>query len=98
MALTGLHTNWENGNYFNDREEFLKKQENPLLAGGGTYGLQPYYDGSIAIGYGFDLLQNDNATINSYLTTANGQATTLTAADITLLNEARAKKEGRHCN
>ena len=92
MALIGLHANWQNGSYNADRDYAIKWAENAILAGGGTKGLTAYYDGSIAIGYGFDLLQNDNDTINSYLTTANGQATTLTAADITLLNAARASK------
>lgn len=96
MALTGLHTNWDKGSYFDDRNWFFKQKENaPLANGTDLSGLRPHWDGgsSIAIGYGFDLLKNDNVTINNYLTTANGQATTLTAADITLLTQARARRQ-----
>ena len=56
--------------------------------------LKPYVDreasngGSIAIGYGFDLLVNDNAGINTYLTAAG--LGVLSTTDATLLNTARA--------
>jgi Ca2+-binding RTX toxin-like protein len=98
MALTGLHTDWEYGSYFNDRDWFIKVKENAPLANGDLSGLHPHFDGrmdgrgSIAIGYGFDLLVNDNTTINNSLTAANGQPTTLTAADITLLTEVRVRR------
>ena len=95
MALTVLHTEWEEGSYQADRNWVLKLAENADLAlGRNLSGLNPHWDGrsSIALGYGFDLLANDNATINSYLTTANGQATTLTDADIVLLSQARAHR------
>ncbi len=99
MALTGLNTNWGSGFYLNDRDVFIKDRENYRLAHGTSFsGLRPHFDGrddgrgSIAIGYGFDLLVNDNTTINNSLTEANGQATTLTAADITLLTQARARR------
>jgi len=102
MALTGLQTNWQNGSYLNDRDRFIKENENLGLANGSDLsGLRPHFDGrddgrgSIAIGYGFDLLVNDNTTINNSLTEANGQATTLTAADITLLAQARARRNAR---
>ena len=51
MALTGLHTDWVKGSYLNDRNYFVGQKENPS----GPY-TRPYYDGSIAIGYGFDLM------------------------------------------
>ncbi|MDA8338471.1 MAG: hypothetical protein M0Z70_04130, partial [Nitrospiraceae bacterium] len=89
MALTNLHTNWENGSYANDRNKFLKEKENPNLAGGGSYGLTPYFDGSIAIGYGYDLLVHTNAQINSLLTSMGMQP--LSTADATLLDQARAQ-------
>lgn len=62
MTLTTLHTNWEFGSYEQDRDEGIKQSENNTLRSGGTKGLKSYFDplakngGSIAIGYGFDLL------------------------------------------
>ena len=89
MALTGLHTNWENVSYTTDRNQFLKEHENPILAGGGSYGLTPYFDGSIAIGYGYDLLVHTNAQINSLLTSMGMPS--LSTADATRLDQARAQ-------
>jgi hypothetical protein len=31
MALTGTHTNWQNGSYRDDRDEQIKLRENDLL-------------------------------------------------------------------
>src|SRR4030066_2421371 len=89
MALTGLHTNWENVSYTTDRNQFLKEHENPILAGGGSYGLTPYFDGSLAIGYGYDLLVRTNAQINSLLTSMGMPS--LSTADATRLDQARAQ-------
>lgn len=92
--LTGLHT----CSYQNERDYFIKKRENDKLLNGDLTQLQPQWDGrddgrgSIAIGYGFDLLVNDNAAINSALTAANGQTTMLTEADMALLTDARARR------
>ena len=88
MALTGLHTNWDNGSYANDRNSTLKQNENPLLANNDLSYLRPYYDGSIAIGYGYDLLVRDNAAINQFFTRMG--LPTLSTADATLLDQARA--------
>ena len=80
MALTP-HANWALGSYLADRNDFIKRLENPLLANGNLSYLQPYYDGSIAIGYGFDLLQRSVASVRSYITGVGGtfspQAATL---------------------
>ncbi|MCC6143926.1 MAG: hypothetical protein IT368_08980, partial [Candidatus Hydrogenedentes bacterium] len=91
MALTGLHTNWKYGSYENDRNEEIKTFENSLLKGGGTYGLTAYYDGSIAIGYGFDLLVRNNSEINSYLSAIGLGA--LSTSDAQLLDEGRAQRD-----
>jgi hypothetical protein len=86
MALTGLHTDWEYGSYLNDRDWFIKVKENALLANGTDLsGLHPHFDGrtdgrgSIAIGYGFDLLVNDNTTMNN-----SGNSGDINSGDITL--------------
>jgi len=91
MALTNLHTNWDIESYENDRNTFLGLAENTT----GNY-THPYYDTSIAIGYGFDLIQHSAAEIRSYLNRVNvtlglqdAQRATLTQHDIFLLNEAR---------
>lgn len=96
MALTGLHTDWQEGSYQNDRTLFVKQKENDkLLKGTDLSGLRPHQDSipnqnpnwSIAIGYGYDLLKNDVATIKSDLASIN---VTLSAADETLLNDYHA--------
>ncbi|MBZ0093916.1 MAG: hypothetical protein K8H75_00860, partial [Sulfuricella sp.] len=94
MALTNLHTDWTQGSYEQDRDLSIKISENDkLLVGNLTY-LKPYFDpnakngGSIAIGYGFDLLVNSNAQINTYLAAAGlGSLSTL---DAQLLDQARS--------
>src|SRR3989338_9713810 len=91
MALTGLHTNWKYGSYEKDRNEEIKAFENPLLKSGGSYGLRAYYDGSIAIGYGFDLLVRNNSEINSYLAAIGLGA--LSTLDAQLLDQARAQRD-----
>ena len=91
MALTGLHTNWKYGSYEKDRNEEIKAFENPLLKSGGSYGLTAYYDGSIAIGYGFDLLVRNNSEINSYLAAIGLGA--LSTLDAQLLDQARAQRD-----
>ncbi len=90
MALTGFHTNWQEGSYEDDRNDFLKRNENIFLYRGNLQYLRPYYDGSIAIGYGLDLLVNDDATINSYLSDAGLATLTLSKEDADLLAAARA--------
>jgi hypothetical protein len=97
MALAGLHTDWANGSYENDRNVFLRQAENPS----GIY-TQPYYDTSIAIGYGFDLVQHSATEISSYLNRVNNalglqgsQRVTLSQHDITLLIEARTATSTR---
>ena len=94
MALTGLHTDWEEGSYLNDRNYFLGHEENQT----GPY-TRPYYDGSIAIGYEFDLIEHIDpagSEITAYLNSVNDalglegtQRVTLSQHDITLLIEAR---------
>jgi GH24 family phage-related lysozyme (muramidase) len=94
MTLTNLHTGWTQGSYEADRDLSIKTSENDSLLNGGVKGLRPYFDpkakngGSIAIGYGFDLLVNSNAKINKYLTSAG--LGTLNDSDMGLLNTARA--------
>jgi hypothetical protein len=97
MALTGLHTDWVKGSYLNDRNYFMKQKENPT----GPY-TRPYYDLSIAIGYGFDLIQHSASEITAYLNRVNDalglqgtQRVTLSQHDITLLNEARTATPAR---
>ena len=89
MALTNLHTNWDFGSYYDDLDNFIKQQENVRLLGGDTSYLAPYYDGSIAIGYGFDLLVRSDAEINKFFADA-GLSTTLSDTDKVLLATARA--------
>jgi Ca2+-binding RTX toxin-like protein len=89
MALTNLHNDWVFGTYTADRDGWIKFEENPILKGGGTYGLKPYYDGSIAIGYGFDLLVRSDAEINKFLADA-GLGIMLSEADKNLLAAGRA--------
>jgi hypothetical protein len=64
MALSGIHTNWVNGSYDSDKVNYFKTKENVDLLNTGTIGLTPYQDGSIAIGYGYDLLKNSVSDIN----------------------------------
>lgn len=62
MSLSNLHTNWKHGtSYIDDRDYDTKKSENPTLLNSvsGTDNLDAHYEGnSLAIGYGFDLIQN----------------------------------------
>jgi len=58
MALSNLNTNWVNGSYMDDLYFTIKSLENPDLLAGYVTSITPYYDGSIAIGYGLDLLVN----------------------------------------
>jgi hypothetical protein len=51
MPLTWIHNSWDSGSYETDRNEHVARAENR----GGPTG--PYYDGSIAIAFGYDLLQ-----------------------------------------
>jgi len=97
MALTNLHTNWTQGSYEADRDLAIKISENDrlrTLMPDGLLTLKPYFDqnasngGSIAIGYGFDLLVHNNAQINTYLAAAGLGA--LSTLDAQLLNQARA--------
>ncbi len=70
MALTNLHTDWTQGSYEADRDLSIKISENDPLRKqtlDGLKKLKPYFDplaqngGSIAIGYGFDLLVHSKA-------------------------------------
>lgn len=71
MALTNLNTNWVRSSYYNDRDYYIKYLENrPLLIDGDTRYLKPYYDGSMAIGYGFDLLVHSDVQINKFFADA----------------------------
>ena len=88
MALTNLHTNWDFGSYYNDRDNYIKSRENPILFGGNTSDLTPYYDGSIAIGYGFDLLVRSDAEINKFFADS-GLNLRLSNTDKSLLAAAR---------
>lgn len=94
MALTSLHTDWTQGSYEQDRDLSIKISENDKLLGGNLTYLKSYYDeeakngGSIAIGYGFDLLVHSNAQINAYLA-AIGLGP-LSAQDAQLLGQARS--------
>ncbi len=90
MSLTKLHTNWLNGSYYLDRNALLKARENPDLKNNLTNGLTPYYDGSMAIGYGFDLLVRDRNEINHFLSAAV-PGMQISDADWGLLNTARAE-------
>ena len=94
MTISNLHTNWLNGSYEADRDLEIRRSENdPLLQGTDLSGLRPHFDRrgrSIAVGYGLDLLVNNNTTINAYLAAAGLGA--LSAADGTLLNEARGRR------
>ena len=84
MPLTTLHTNYLNGSYQNDLRFLLKVAENNTLRQSPTdpENLQPHFDqtanpASIAIGYGYDLVQN-----------RSGAAAALRAAGVTVSAEA----------
>ncbi|MBU1052980.1 MAG: hypothetical protein KKC46_04020 [Proteobacteria bacterium] len=73
------------------RDSFVKPLENNT-----ANKTRPYYDGSIAIGYGFDLLVRTDSDINKYLTTTNtklnlpvNQQISLPGSDAPLLSQAR---------
>lgn len=74
MALTGLHTNWLNGSYTNDRDYQIKLRENPWLLGRNLTWLNAHVDrigNSVAVGYGYDLrrnLRNLRAALANYVT------------------------------
>ena len=60
MSLSNTSSNWTHGSYEADRNFEIKRAENdPLRAGTDLRGLNPHTDGvnSVAIGYGFDLLE-----------------------------------------
>ncbi|MBP7526324.1 MAG: hypothetical protein KA801_00260 [Syntrophorhabdaceae bacterium] len=76
-----------------ERDKFVKGEENP--SGEGNW-VRPYYDGSIAVGYGFDLLVRSTTEINSYLGKTNdalgltgSQRISLPSSDIPLLAAAQ---------
>src|SRR6185436_11163846 len=75
MMALNFHTSWFRSSYQADRNFLLKVAENDPLrrfgegTGGSASGLKPYYDGSIAIGYGFDLLNNSIAYVRYFLGT-----------------------------
>ncbi len=94
MPLTGLHTTWTTGSYQTDRDFLLKVAENNALRIDGITNLNAQFDGnnSIAIGYGFDLLVNDDNAIRARFTVLNqqiGSNVTLTEADAGQLRIAR---------
>ncbi len=61
MSLSNTRTNWLNGSYENDRNANIKEKENSELFKKGT-NLDAHDDKatSVAIGYGYDLIQNVN--------------------------------------
>ena len=67
MALTNLNTNWVLGSYFNDRDYYIKSEENPFLFVGQARYLKPYYDGSMAIGYGLELKRTKGVSFALFL-------------------------------
>jgi Ca2+-binding RTX toxin-like protein len=79
MALTNLNTNWTNGSYLDDVASFITKGEG--------YIKKAYFDnktplaGSIAIGIGYDLLQNSPTRIAADFAAA-GIAVTKTQLDL----------------
>ena len=97
MALTNLNTNWAQGSYSTNRDYYIKSEENPFLYNGNTRYLAPYYDGSIAIGYGFDLVVHSDAEINQFFTDA-GLGITLSDTDKSLLAAARAYRSASRAN
>lgn len=73
--------------YRTERMGELKLYENAFLASGSdTSTLKPYSDTSIAIGYGIDLLENDNERLNTYLAQVGME---LSEHDATMLRESR---------
>ena len=92
MAITGLHTSWDYGSYAADILYQLEISENrALIIDHDENQLSPHSDdgGSIAIGYGFDVLKNSDADIEYYIGLVNGAPLTLTANDKKLLSQAR---------
>ena len=95
MSALLLDTNYTSGSYSTDLLNFLMPEENSTLANPKSTPAQisayllPEFDGgsSIAIGYGLDLLNNSIATIDTWLSAAN---LTLSATDISLINQAKA--------
>ncbi len=86
MTLIGLHNDWLKGSYKEDRDFIIRMGENDKLYKGiklpgesWVFGTKPYNDGSIAIGYGFDLLKNRPAYIAHFLGTVG---ISVTAAQI----------------
>jgi len=77
-----------------ERDRFIKNEENPR--GSNNAWTRPYYDGSIAICYGFDILVRDSREIKSYLDKANDAMgltgsgrVTLSSRDASLLVSTR---------
>ena len=80
MPIT-THVNWIAGSYENDRLYILRTAENP------DGNLAAHFEGtSIAIGYGYDLLQHTNAEIVRELAVLN---VTVTVTQQQLLDQAR---------
>ncbi len=72
-SFLNLHTYTSLAGYSADLLNFLKVEENFKLYSPPTSAqhLAPYFDGSIAVGYGIDLRVNSIATINKWLAAAN---------------------------
>ncbi len=97
MALSGLHMNFGSSSYIAERDKRIRRAEGISLT--------PYYDrlaGSIAVGYGLDLLVNNNDAINRYLRSAYDSTGSgpqaLSPEDVALLNDARARRNAGTAN
>lgn len=90
MALSSLSSQWRYGSYESDRNWQIQLSENAALRLNDT-DISAYYDGSIAIGYGFDLLVRSNEEINFYLRGAG--IVELSDADRLELDQARAAQQ-----
>lgn len=89
--LTGLHTTYAQGFYQAERNFGLKVSENNPLRQGDPSGLIPHQDGkgSIAIGYGYDLLDRGK-TVQQIKDDLNAVGVTLTQHDEQWLADYRA--------
>jgi hypothetical protein len=72
--------------YKSERDNFIRQLENPWLSAGDLSYLKPYYDGSIAVGFGYDLIKHNNSEITSMLSQVGG---TITSQGENLLAQAR---------
>jgi hypothetical protein len=61
--------------YKSERDNFIKQLENPWLSAGDLSYLKPYYYGSIAVGFGYDLIKHNNSEITSMLSQVGGTIT-----------------------